>query len=94
MPSKLVPTSGKALVNYMRRTCIILMTSYHKMHHTNDLAHIPAKAFNCYTVVYGINSAKLKDKGMDTEVTIGILWRLLVLAIKELRVIPEQIWML
>ena len=33
-----------------------------KIHHTTDMAEIPAEGLNHYTVVYSLNSANLKDK--------------------------------
>ena len=63
-----------------------------KIHHTTDMAQIPAEGLKHYTVVYDLNSKKLKDK----VVPAGILWRtasaisvLLVLAMKGLRLLQS-----
>ena len=33
-----------------------------KLSHTTDMTQIPTEGLNHYTIVYGLNSAKLKDK--------------------------------
>ena len=33
-----------------------------KIHHTTDMSQIPVERLNHYTVAYGLNSTKLKDK--------------------------------
>ena len=68
-----------------------------KIHHTTNMIQILAEGLNYYTVVYCLNSTKLKD----TKVPTGILWRtasviymFFLWAMKELRVIPGWIVML
>ena len=56
MPPKLLLTSSKALMSYLRCTCIMSMNSLTKIHHTTDMAQIPADSLN------GLNSANLSDK--------------------------------
>ena len=33
-----------------------------KIHHMTEMSQIPAEGLNHYTIVYGLNSQKLKDK--------------------------------
>ena len=58
----------KAVMSYMRCTCIVPLNSLSKIHHTIDIIQIPPEGLNHYTAVYGINSAQLKDKVVGHQI--------------------------
>ena len=62
MPSKPLPICHKVLRSYLK--CYLHCASEYlsKIHHTTEIFHIPAEGLNHYTMVYQLNSIKLKDK--------------------------------